>query len=120
KGVPSRGSAAPAQRSMTASPSIKTEKRAACSSSPSGPSVKLAAKASFTAAKRSGQTPWISGSSVIDQAARVSISLVLFQVRVGAFAGLEGGLGSLAFSLLGGLFGGLFGVGALALLTFET
>jgi len=44
-------SAWPAQMSITVSPSITTEKRAPCSFSPSGASTKLAAKASFTAAR---------------------------------------------------------------------
>ncbi|MNE40618.1 hypothetical protein D3C80_1346500 [compost metagenome] len=62
--VPAR-SADPAHRSTATSPSIVTEKRAASSFSPSGASTKLAAKASFTALKRAGQRPWISGSWVM-------------------------------------------------------
>ena len=50
-------SAYPAQRSTTASPSTSTLNRAACSSSPSGAAVKLAANASRTASKPGAQTP---------------------------------------------------------------
>ncbi|MNI46609.1 hypothetical protein D3C77_299910 [compost metagenome] len=65
KGVRPAVSADPAHRSTATSPSSVTLKRAASSFSPSGASVKLAAKASFTALKRGGQTPWRSGRLVI-------------------------------------------------------
>ena len=65
KGVRPAVSADPAHRSTATSPSMVTLKRAACSFSPSGASMKLAAKASFTALNGAGQRPWISGRSVM-------------------------------------------------------
>ncbi len=66
KGVVLAVSACPAHRSTTGAPSIIKQNRAPTSFSPSGASVKLAAKASFTDAKRGSQTPWMSRASVME------------------------------------------------------